>query len=67
VVEQRPVRMGARQGPNWIVKSGVSPGERIIVEGLLKARGGAVVKPTVVTPTQASGEDDSAPAHGTGK
>ena len=67
VVEQRPVKMGVRQGANWLVKSGVSPGERIIVEGLLKARGGAAVKPIVVTPAQASGEDASAPAHGSGK
>lgn len=67
VVEQRPVKMGVRQGPNWIVKSGVNPGERIIVEGLLKARAGAAVKPTMVTPAQASGGDDSAPAHGTSK
>jgi membrane fusion protein (multidrug efflux system) len=60
--------LGARQGPNWLVKSGVNPGERIVVEGLLKARQGTVVKPTLVAAAQASDDgSSSAPAHGSGK
>jgi|WetSurMetagenome_2_1015567.scaffolds.fasta_scaffold124317_1 membrane fusion protein, multidrug efflux system len=68
VVELRPVKLGARQGSNWLVKSGVNPGERIVVEGLLKARQGAVVKPTLVAAAQAPDDgSSSAPAHGSGK
>jgi membrane fusion protein (multidrug efflux system) len=65
VVEIRPVQMGARQGPSWLVKSGVKPGERIVVEGLLKARQGTVVRPTLVaSPPVARDDDPAAPAHG---
>jgi RND family efflux transporter MFP subunit len=43
-VSIRPVVVGDRVGNLWIVTSGVKPGERVIVEGLLKVREGAVVK-----------------------
>jgi membrane fusion protein, multidrug efflux system len=67
-VELRPVKLGARQGPNWLVKSGVNPGERIVVEGLLKARQGVVVKPILVAGAQVPDDGSSAaPAHGSGK
>lgn len=49
VVESRAVKLGVRQGPDWLVKGGVVAGERIVVEGLLKARPGKTVKPEVVT------------------
>jgi len=49
VVENRPVKLGIRQGADWLVKSGLEPGERIVVEGLLKARPGSPVKPDLVT------------------
>jgi membrane fusion protein, multidrug efflux system len=52
VAENRPVKLGIRQGADWLVKGGVSAGERIVVEGLLKARPGDRVKPTVVTEEQ---------------
>src|SRR6201988_346106 len=32
----RPVRVGARVGPMWIVESGVKAGETVVVEGLMK-------------------------------
>jgi RND family efflux transporter MFP subunit len=40
----RPVRVGARVGPMWIVESGVKAGETVVVEGLMKVQNGAVVK-----------------------
>jgi RND family efflux transporter MFP subunit len=43
VVSIRPVTVGDRVGNLWIVTSGVKAGERVIVEGLLKVRDGAVV------------------------
>ena len=29
----RPVKMGERVGPNWIVSEGLQPGEQVVVEG----------------------------------
>ncbi|MBF0524095.1 MAG: efflux RND transporter periplasmic adaptor subunit [Deltaproteobacteria bacterium] len=45
-VALRTVVLGDRYENMFIVKEGVKAGERVIVEGLLKARPGAVVKPT---------------------
>ena len=44
-VHIRPVTLGERVGNFWIVNQGVKPGERVVVEGLLKVREGAPVKP----------------------
>jgi membrane fusion protein (multidrug efflux system) len=46
-VEQRPIRTGARLGDRWVIEDGLKPGERVVVEGLQKARPGTVVKPVV--------------------
>ena len=44
----RPVKLGASQGDGLrVVRSGVSAGERIVVNGLQRARPGAVVKAEV--------------------
>jgi RND family efflux transporter MFP subunit len=51
-VSIRPVKVGERVGKLWIVNEGVKPGERVIVEGLLKVRDGAPVKPV---PAKAGG------------
>jgi len=42
-VSIRPVMVGDRVGNLWIVTGGVKPGERVIVEGLMKVRDGATV------------------------
>lgn len=44
-IEQRPIRTGARIGELWLVEDGLKAGERIVVDGLQKARPGTVVKP----------------------
>lgn len=43
-VSIRPVTVGDRVGNLWIVTDGLKAGERVIVEGLLKVRDGAVVE-----------------------
>jgi len=43
-VSIRPVTVGDRVGNLWIVTEGLKPGERVIVEGLMKVRDGAPVK-----------------------
>jgi membrane fusion protein (multidrug efflux system) len=42
----RSVTLGDRVGQDYIVTSGVKPGDRVVVEGIQKARPGATVKPT---------------------
>jgi membrane fusion protein (multidrug efflux system) len=44
-VSIRSVKLGETAGRNWIVREGIQPGERVIVEGLQKVRQGALVDP----------------------
>jgi membrane fusion protein (multidrug efflux system) len=60
--EQRPVTLGDRIGPLWIVKSGLHVGEHVVVSGSQKTPSGTVVSPTVITESQL----DSSPASGNG-
>lgn len=39
----RPVKLGARVGPNWIVDEGIAPGERVIIEGFSRVKDGQTV------------------------
>ena len=45
VVEPRPVTIARRVGAEVLLTSGVKPGDRVIVDGLFKARPGSEVKP----------------------
>jgi len=47
-VVQRPVRAGALHDGLRAIEDGLSPGERVIVNGLLLVRPGATVEPTLV-------------------
>ena len=44
-IRLQPVKVGDQLGANWIVESGLQPGDRIVVEGLQKAKGGMLVNP----------------------
>jgi membrane fusion protein (multidrug efflux system) len=44
-VAARSVVTGDRIGDRWIIEQGLKPGDRVIVEGLQKARPGSVVAP----------------------
>ena len=46
-VQVRPVRMGPRVGPLWVVEEGVKPGEHVVIKGLQQIRAGMRVEPTV--------------------
>src|SRR4029079_12970379 len=35
-VTMKPVKTGERVGSDWIITSGIKPGERVVAEGLLK-------------------------------
>jgi len=44
-VAARPITTGERIGENWIIESGLKPGDQVVVEGLMRIRPGMVVKP----------------------
>jgi len=54
VVEQRRVQTGPNQDTDVVVTSGVSAGDKVIVDGIQKVRPGQVVQETVL-PAQAGG------------
>jgi multidrug efflux system membrane fusion protein len=53
-VEHRTVEPGVREGDLRVITKGLTGDERIVVEGLQKARDGAVVRPVERTPAPAS-------------
>ncbi|MEP6653939.1 MAG: efflux RND transporter periplasmic adaptor subunit [Myxococcales bacterium] len=53
--QTRAVVAGERVGSRWIINSGLKPGERVIVEGLQKARKGVVVVPKPMPPDPVAG------------
>lgn len=53
VVEPRPVQVGQWSGEDWIIDSGLKAGERVIVDGVVKAAPGTTVKPVALTPAGA--------------
>jgi membrane fusion protein, multidrug efflux system len=44
MAQQKPLALDRAIGDSWIVSSGLAPGERVIVEGVLNVRPGAPVK-----------------------
>jgi len=47
--------VGERVGKFWIVTEGLKPGERVVVEGLMKVRDGAPVKAVSADSAKAGG------------
>lgn len=60
--KQRPVTLGDRVGDLWIVRAGLSAGERIVVDGLTKAPAGTTVAPTMITEAQLANPPPPGPA-----
>lgn len=62
-VQMRPVRVGEKTGDDWVITSGVKPGERVVVEGLQRMRDGVKVaakpwtrpEPTAAKPAHTAG------------
>ena len=59
-VQIRKVEVGPRIGAQWIITSGLGPGEKVIVEGLQKVTEGTLVKPEPA-PSKATSAPGSAP------
>jgi membrane fusion protein, multidrug efflux system len=54
-VEQRELVARRGVGPNWLVDNGVADGDRVIVEGAIKAQPGQMARPFDVILDEASG------------
>jgi RND family efflux transporter MFP subunit len=50
----RPVKVGDRVGPDWVISEGLKPGEKVIVEGFMKVREGVPVSPKPYAPPAAA-------------
>jgi membrane fusion protein (multidrug efflux system) len=59
--EIRPVKVGTRAGTDWVISSGLKPGEKVVVEGLQKIKTGApvVAKPWTPPPDQTVAANES--------
>ena len=58
----RPVQLGGKQGQRRVITSGIGRDDLIIVNGLQRARPGAVVKPTPATASNPTSAPQGAPA-----
>jgi membrane fusion protein (multidrug efflux system) len=57
-IEIRPVKVGERIGPQWIIEAGLKPGERVVAEGIQRVKAGMTVNPK---PLKAMTEAKSTP------
>jgi membrane fusion protein (multidrug efflux system) len=58
--EVRPVQAGNWAGDGWIIESGVNPGERVVLDGVLKIAPGATVQVAPAQAQSAPGESSRA-------
>lgn len=52
--EARPVQLGREVDTGWIVESGLTPGDRLITEGIIKVRPGAPVSTSGATAAESA-------------
>jgi membrane fusion protein (multidrug efflux system) len=58
--EARPVELGDWQGDDWIVTAGLNPGDRVIVDGVMKIGPGAPVRVADPNAPKAAAPQDAA-------
>jgi membrane fusion protein, multidrug efflux system len=61
-VESRQIVAHYRAGNQWVVDSGLSPGDRVVVEGMSKLKPGIAVQPLIVAAAADSNAGAAAPA-----
>ena len=57
--EVRPIRLGQELADGWVVREGLKGGDRVIVDGLLRVRPGAPVRPVPVKTEKPAAKADS--------
>ncbi len=62
MVEPRPIKVARTVGDNWLVIEGLKAGDRVIVEGLQRARPGTTVKAVPFVAKPAAGASPVVPA-----
>ncbi|HSR10275.1 MAG TPA: efflux RND transporter periplasmic adaptor subunit, partial [Thermodesulfobacteriota bacterium] len=60
-VEQKKLVVNRAIGDQWLLSSGLSPGDRVVVEGMLNVRPGATVKAVPFNPAKTAAAPASAP------
>jgi membrane fusion protein, multidrug efflux system len=55
-VSIKTVTVGDRVGSDWVISDGLKPGDRVIAEGIQKARPGALVNPKPFGVQEAKGK-----------
>lgn len=61
VASARPVKLGRMAEGKWIIKEGLRPGDKVIVDGLQKVQPGAPVKPVPLSAAKAPAASPGAP------
>jgi membrane fusion protein (multidrug efflux system) len=59
----RPIKIGAMSHGDFVVEAGLAPGDKVIVNGFMKAKPGAPVKPVPWNPAGAAPAAAPAPAN----
>lgn len=58
--EVRPIRLGQEIGETWVIREGLNAGDRVIVDGVIRVRPGAPVRPV---PISGGAQASNAPAN----
>jgi RND family efflux transporter MFP subunit len=66
-VHIQPVQVGPQIGTEWVITSGLKPGEQVVIEGTGKLADGIPVHPHPAAPEQASADQSNAEQPGQGK
>jgi len=61
-VAPRPVVLGDSVGNDYLIEKGLTPGERVVVEGVIKVRPGMVVRVRDNAPSTAASPTGTTPA-----
>jgi membrane fusion protein (multidrug efflux system) len=62
-VEVRPVRLGQELSDVWVIREGLQAGERVVVDGVIRVRPGATVRPVPIAAAPQAAQT-AAPAAG---
>lgn len=58
VAQARPVRLGAQVAAGWVIENGLQDGDKVVVDGIIRVRPGAPVRPVPAPPPQAATSDN---------